>query len=69
MRMVRQDVHVLTQHLMGLKPNHARPGWVDENAGPLQIDPEDPLARGCQHEAQRVTPSVDHVRNGGLELV
>ena len=56
--MVRQDVHVLAQHLLGLKADHARTGRVDENTQPLQIHAKNPLACGRQHEAQGVSPGV-----------
>ena len=50
MRVVRQHMHVLTQHLLRRHADHAGPGRVDEHAQAVQIDAENPLTGGGQHQ-------------------
>ena len=54
--MVGEHMHVLAHHLLGLQADHAGPGRVDENAQAVQVDPENALTGGGQHQAQGVAP-------------
>ena len=65
MRMVSQHMHVLAEHLCGLKADHAGTGRIDENTQPLQIHAKNPLTCGGQHEAQGVTPGVGDAQATG----
>ena len=50
MGVMRQHMHVLAQHLLGLQADHAGPGRVDEDAQPVQINTENPLTGRGQHQ-------------------